>query len=518
MKSRALQPLLWMVAAFAVSFLVVWPLMRPGFFISDDGEWMVVRLSAFYQSLREGQFPVRFLGRLNHSYGYPVSNFLYPGFLYLGSLLRFVGFHFVESVKIILGVSVAGAAISIFLWLRFFFPPLASLLGSVAFVLSPYIGYDLYTRGSVGELLAIFALTLSLLFIEAGWRWVLVGSVALLITAHNSLALMFSPFLVVYLLVRRKNPMLWSVLLGVGIASFFWIPALVERGLVIFNDLKIATPTEYFVDRRFWMLVDFVTIGAALLLVRGHGQSKHLATRRMLLAGTVASFLLTTSASSFLWSIPTVANVIQFPYRFLSLISVTGAWIVAAAYTEIGKRLRVVLLVAATLFWIATLVRTLSGIQYVERPEGYYTTNEATTTVADEYMPRWVREKPRGRKYQRLEFYEGGGTITYRVNSTQRIDATIETQDTSTVQINSIYYPGWGVAVDNVGTAIDYGNQQGLMRVVIPSGTHRLAAEFRETVPRFIADAVSFGALVTWAVVWIVSRFRPKSARYRTLS
>src|SRR3990172_11337145 len=79
----------------------IWFLLLPGFFESDDGEWMVIRLSAFYQSLADGQFPVRFLGRLNNSYGYPVANFLYPGFLYIGSLVHFLGLSFVTSVKFV---------------------------------------------------------------------------------------------------------------------------------------------------------------------------------------------------------------------------------------------------------------------------------------------------------------------------------------------------------------------------------------------------------------------------------
>ncbi len=90
----------------AVIVLVCIPLFRPGFFVSDDGGWMVIRLSAFYQSLREGQFPVRFLGRLNHGYGYPVANFLYPGYMYIGSVIHFLGFSFVNTVKIILAGSV----------------------------------------------------------------------------------------------------------------------------------------------------------------------------------------------------------------------------------------------------------------------------------------------------------------------------------------------------------------------------------------------------------------------------
>ena len=84
--------LIGFAGVIAVSIVLLWPLFRHGFFITDDGDWMVIRLSAFYQSLADGQFPVRFLGRLYHNYGYPVSNFLYPGFLYVGSFFRFWDF------------------------------------------------------------------------------------------------------------------------------------------------------------------------------------------------------------------------------------------------------------------------------------------------------------------------------------------------------------------------------------------------------------------------------------------
>src|SRR5258706_1075258 len=106
-----------MVMLAAVCFLVA-PLLHKGFFVTDDGDWMIIRLSAFFQSLREGQFPVRFLGRLNNSFGYPVANFLYPGFLYIGSLIHLLGFSFENSVKLILGGSVIVGTVFTFLWLR----------------------------------------------------------------------------------------------------------------------------------------------------------------------------------------------------------------------------------------------------------------------------------------------------------------------------------------------------------------------------------------------------------------
>src|SRR3990167_5400734 len=93
------------------SIPVILPLFRQGFFQSDDGEWMVIRFSAFHQALRDGQFPVRFLGRLNQEYGYPVANFLYPGFMYLAEIPKIIGFGFVDSVKIILIFSLFGSAI-----------------------------------------------------------------------------------------------------------------------------------------------------------------------------------------------------------------------------------------------------------------------------------------------------------------------------------------------------------------------------------------------------------------------
>src|SRR2546421_9202065 len=57
------------------------------FFFNDTATTEIYTLSlhdALPISLRHGQFPVRFLPRLNHGYGYPVADFLYPLFMYIG--------------------------------------------------------------------------------------------------------------------------------------------------------------------------------------------------------------------------------------------------------------------------------------------------------------------------------------------------------------------------------------------------------------------------------------------------
>src|SRR3989344_6542362 len=83
-----------------VSLIALWPFFKKGFFESHDGEWMVIRFSAFHQTLAAGQFPVRFVDRLNNNYGFPVTNFLYPLPFYLSEIPKALGFGFVDSVKI----------------------------------------------------------------------------------------------------------------------------------------------------------------------------------------------------------------------------------------------------------------------------------------------------------------------------------------------------------------------------------------------------------------------------------
>ena len=79
----------------------VWFLLKPGFFPSDDGEWMVIRLTDFYRSFVSGLIPVRWGARLNFSYGYPVFNFLYPLSLYMGEAFYLVGLSAVWSIKLV---------------------------------------------------------------------------------------------------------------------------------------------------------------------------------------------------------------------------------------------------------------------------------------------------------------------------------------------------------------------------------------------------------------------------------
>ncbi len=499
-----MKKLAFFLLVIAAVLFVVWPLARPGFFVSDDGSWMVIRLSAFYQSFREGQFPVRFLGRLNYGYGYPVANFLYPGFMYIGSIIRAAGIPFVETVKIIIAGSVIGSTLFIFLWLKKYFHAAAAAIGAFTFVTAPYLLFDIYSRGSVGEVLAIFAGAVGTYSIASRRAWLFGLSVPFLIVSHNSVALLFTVFFVFYItMLKAWREFLFAFAAGVGMAAFFWLPAIYERKYVIFDAVTVSDPRQYFVGGNNAMLLGPAGIIAALVAL---AVPKRFRREKIFFAAVIGLVtVLTLPVSGPLWQVRWFARMVQFPYRFLSVSIIAGAWAAAFALQHGKTFFRIALTAVFIGIGAWNVFSTLGSVRYTFLPEGFYATNEATTTVRDEYMPKWVMRKPTARARERILFYSGQGTITPRTVNTQTIDATVVAAEASIIQINAIYYPGWGATLDDEKVRIDYSNNESVMRIPVPAGTHRLVVSFRETISRFLADALSLGSAVTY-VGWVVAQ------------
>ena len=201
-----------------ISLLACWPFFKKGYFESHDGEWMVIRFTAFHQALADGQFPVRFVDRLNNNYGYPVLNFLYPLPFYLAEIPKIVGFGFVDSIKIIFVLSTVASVVAMFWALSQVSGISASFAGAIVYLFIPYRFVDLYVRGSLGENMAFVFVPLiagCIFKIKKGEKKflpLLSISVAALILSHNVIAILMLPFLSIwaFLLVGKK---LWNFIL-----------------------------------------------------------------------------------------------------------------------------------------------------------------------------------------------------------------------------------------------------------------------------------------------------------------
>lgn len=217
---------------FILLLPAIWPLLQSGFFISDDGDWMVIRLSAFHETLRSGQFPVRYLERLNHGLGYPVTNFLYPLPFYLGEIIHLLGFNFIDSIKILFVLSLILGAMFMYLYAGFF--------AAVVYTYFPYRLFDIYKRQSLGESVAFVFLPLIFYFIDKKKTIFAALATAALITSHNVIAFIFLPIIFFY----SKN--LKLILLALLLSAWFWLPALYDLQYTVAPKTTVSDFTKYF--------------------------------------------------------------------------------------------------------------------------------------------------------------------------------------------------------------------------------------------------------------------------------
>lgn len=481
----------------------IWSLLLPGFFESDDGEWMIIRFSAFYQALADGQFPVRFLGRLNHGFGYPVANFLYPGFMYFAVPIHLLDFNFVNTIKVVLIFSMAGTAIFSYLWLSRIFDKFSSSLGSLVITYTPYHLFDLYKRGSVGELFAFVWVAFVLWMIEAKNIFFISIGIFLLAISHNTIFLLFAPLLLIYSIIRKTITLKETIIsfaLGILISSFFTIPAIYELKFTNFTSTQISDVSKYFVDFSLIGLSSIVILVLSLFVFLKFKKKEPLFILFFLVSAL--SILLSLNLSEPIWKI-LPSQLIQFPFRLLSYL-IYGAGFLAAftVFYLKNQRLLIVVLIIALLIFSA--YEYITPAKRVFRDDSFYSTNEATTTVQDEYMPKWVKVKPDERYREKVQIIEGSGEIkNLAYSDSKNIAFTAVTNSDSKIRINTIYYPGWKANINGKETKISYNNPNGVMELEISSGKHKVNLTFGETPIRAAADIASvfsLGMLLVWNV------------------
>ncbi|MBI2031291.1 MAG: hypothetical protein HYT08_01615 [Candidatus Levybacteria bacterium] len=483
------------------SIPAIFYLFQPGYFQSDDGNWMVIRFSAFYESLRNGQFPVRFLSRLNNGYGYPVSNFLYPLFMYIGVPIHILGASFVDTIKVILGTSLIFSAVFCFLWLRKRFDYFASFVGSLLYLYFPYHLWDVYKRGSVGEVLALAIVPFILWSIEKQ-NLILAGiGYGLLITSHNSLALLFLPIIFLYHILSSPKinkkvflKILSPLILGLGLGAFFWIPAIYDKQFTIFDSVSVSNYSDYFVSLSNYNLLGFIFILVLVLSLTPFYKRRN-KVDIYFLSITVVSLFLIIPFSEFLWrNLPFVA-LIQFPFRFLSLITLSIAFLSASQLSHFKNKAKIIIGIIYLLAIFFSAKDFLKPQNFENYPDSYYSTNQDTTTVKNEYMPRWIRQVPAKMPEKKIEIISGEGEISNFSTNGNKFIFNFFSNKESQIQINTVYFPGWMLEINRRSVPIIY-DENGLIRFNVSSGNHHVEVKFSETRIRFLSDVISIISLL----------------------
>lgn len=476
-------------------------IFHKGFFVSDDGNWMVIRLSAFYEALSSGQFPVRMLPRLNQGLGYPVADFLYPLFLYVGSFIHLFKVPFLLDIKILFFSGMLVSFGGMYLFLKRNFTTLPSLLGGAVYTYFPYHLYDLYTRGSLGEIVALALLPFVMWAIEKKSMVLVSIFLGLLILSHNTLALFFLPFVIIYAYIIKipiKQILVFTIL-GLSLSLFFSLPALFDKQYTIFDAVAVANPFVYFVNTVSYGLVGWISIVifAGVLLLKS--TYKNAQALFFLSFGLIALFF-SFSVSSVFWHIHALTAFVQFPFRFLSLTLFAESFLSAYLFEKIKKPTIVILLLVLLIVssWMYLFPKA-----YAYLDETFYTTNVSTTTVMNEYMPYWVQQLPTTYAYQRITPLKGKGQISVISQKGTKLTFTTTSPSSMILLVHFVYFPGWQATIDGKTTSLTPSRSTGLLQLLVPKGAHTIVVWFAETPVRLFADILTVVSLLVVITLYV---------------
>ncbi|MFH2019539.1 MAG: 6-pyruvoyl-tetrahydropterin synthase-related protein [bacterium] len=379
---------------------------------THDGIFHVVRMTELWDMLRNGQFPVRWAGNLDHGYGLPLFNYVYPLPYYLGLPIVALGFSPFWAVKLvtIMAYLIGGFGIY-FLGRKHKFIALA---GSILYLTTPYQLLNIFVRGALGETLALailpWVVITGLDLSKHKLRWYHPIPLSCLFLSHSFLSFIFLPFYLVLVYRSNASKLIISTLLSLGLASWYLVPAIFESNLL--KSVVNSDFTFHYSDHFIYPLqllwsrwgVGFSVGGAGddLSFQLGVAQvliftiSSYLALKAKKPIVTIliiVSIFLMLPVSNFIWKIFTPLQLVQFPWRLLFL----PTFLIVYQFLQTGPRSHTIIIPICILtlgfaIYFAHPRYPLNSSQYMTK---WYTERYGTTTSSrTELLPKWVSGTP----------------------------------------------------------------------------------------------------------------------------
>jgi len=503
-----------------------------GFYgVSDDLH--IAWLHQMDRIVRILQFPPRFVPDLSYNFGYPLFTFVYPLPFYLAEVFNLVGFSLVDSMKIVFGLSIPFSMYFMYRFLKNFLSTNLSLVGAILYVYNPYRAVELFVRGSVGEIVAFVFFPLILTSVVNG-NYILLGfSTAALILSHNILSYMFFPFIGLLMVLYKKH--FWmnlkGIILGLLMSIYFWFPAIIESGLfkydTVFNfydhfptlkqlvipffdyGASVAGPYDT-MSFNIGIVQILIIVLSVFFFIKNYKSIKDNLKVIFIWVLIVfcSSIFMMNHRSAFVWETVPLLPYFQFPWRFLSMISLTTPIFLTAFVNT--KRIDKVLVVIG-LSAIVLNFNYFKFSEYLGRNDSYYLNRYVPINgVSDEYrqtseeylrLPKSNEERPKN-IYPR--FYTNSPS-SLEVLYENTLNASVKTDSDSDFLLNytKYYYPGWYGKVDGKKVEIGAGKPFGQIVINVPEGKHIVDVGYKESSFRLVFDTIS---LITFVYCVFVLR------------
>jgi hypothetical protein len=404
-----------------------------------------------------------------------------------------------------------------YLWLRDLAGGRAALFGALIYLLAPYhAAIDLYARGALSETWSFVWMPLVLWFVDRiarGERWAFQGlavSFALLLCSHLPVTLIFSPVILLYAI--RDHALLRvsaALALGAGLAAIYVAPATLTQSNVRMGD-SWAGFYDYHLNWISQPPFDAfrIAVGVASIGTAAYVAALFRFSRFYFALGAAALFLMTPLSEPIWWLIRPL-KVLQFPWRFNTLLVVAAAALSALAYYRIPRPIRAAILCACG---IAILPAALTG----------FAAHRSTKTLLREDYSFWPRTSPAPEIYETLDRYlvehpaksarlDPGGSAAVESWRARHVVLQVETGTDARLTLAHFFYPGWRGRVEETGQsiAVRASQPEGFIQMDVPPGRYALSLELMPQYPErwgVILSLVSLALLAGGSAITAFSR------------
>lgn len=504
--------------------------------ITHDGNNHLVRFANYKIAVRELQIPPRIAPNLVNRYGYPVFNYNYPLANILSLPFSIAHFNYEFTFKIITSGFVFLALIGANLFLRAKnFSRGSRIFALFVLALNPYIFTSIIFRGNIGEVMAwgilpwIFYYLEKIKFSKKFFSkdfFLLTLFMLALFLAHNIMAFFASILLIFYLIFNYWNnwqfikkfalSFIWSFVCTL----WFWLPAIMEKGLVILDNVDLTLNyTQHFLSFNqllrlpiefgysYWGQVDSMSLGLGaiqILLILAAIVYLFKKKPRENLVFFIALFVLLIAQLGFskpLYDLIPFANFIQFPWRLALLISIVLLPVSALVFTYLKKPVKFVFVLVVFLQLIQFL--QVKPIDYQHQTNIDYETYGGITSVNQENMPRLFTFEYFAERPGSVLILNGKGQINIKYFNGSSRHYVLDLEEKSIIIESTAYFPGWETKVNNQKVAyLDNDIIKGRIAYELEPGNYEVKTRFTQrTWPRLVGNSVSaLGLLALFSV------------------
>lgn len=537
-----------------ISILPIISIFRLGDYESGDFNIHIYRIMSFYESLKEGIIMPSWAGELNATYGNPLFIFNYSLPYYGVSFFHFIGFSFISSMKIYLGLSLYFSGIFMYIFIKKLTnSELAAFTSSIFYLFNPYHLIDVHFRATLGES-TIFTLVPLLLFVITSClknrKFIYLAFTALvsqlLFLAHPMVAGIFlvisASFAFLLTNVRKGDKNLIFVLISLFVGAvgsiYSWVSFLIyspyifpNPGKSIFQD---TFSNIFYSPWRLGLLFQgpngelapiigytqiFVVIIVILTLIKGWIPKtlKPHFVFWLFIFFLVLFFM--SPLSKIIWEVLPFFSMLQSHRLLLPIAlstSVFAGYLVIAFSRTKKRKIFVYLLLFATISYTilnwghrrvipeiddAVLRKNVWASTITEGTTAYFLNNKWADI--DNF---WFSEPS---KYP-LEIVKGNAAVKLIKKTSISHSYVVDAKTPLTIRENTLFFPGWTLKSNGKNVNITPG-KRGVIYAELPKGLQYTEFVYKDILPYKIAKIISvatFFILITLLIYFTLHKIK----------